>query len=72
MTVTTNQNIRTKTKELLSALNAELIEREEAVNLAFLATVAGESIFLLGPPGVGKSLIARRLKYAFADGTSFE
>ena len=64
--------IRTKTKDLLNALNAELIEREEAVNLAFLATIAGESIFLLGPPGVGKSLIARRLKYAFADGVSFE
>ena len=65
-------SIRDRTERLLAALTEGLYERDVPVRLAFLTTVASESIFLLGPPGVGKSLIARRLKYAFRDGTNFE
>ncbi|MCI4670857.1 MAG: AAA family ATPase [Bacteroidia bacterium] len=65
-------DIRSKTAKLIEGLCEGLYEREESMKLALLSAVAGESIFLLGPPGVGKSLIARRLKYAFRDGTSFE
>ncbi len=65
-------NTYDRMKQLLEALCKGLYEREEPVALALLSAIAGESIFLLGPPGVGKSLIARRLKYAFLDGTSFE
>ncbi len=72
MSIAIDQTVRTKVAELLNGLCRGLYEREEAVKLALLSAIAGESIFLLGPPGVGKSLIARRLKHAFRDGTSFE
>ncbi|MCB0560435.1 MAG: AAA family ATPase [Lewinellaceae bacterium] len=72
MSIAIDHTVRTKVAELLNSLCEGLYEREESVKLALLSAVAGESIFLLGPPGVGKSLIARRLKYAFKDGVSFE
>ncbi len=71
-TIEKPNTVHIKVKQLLGQLTEGLYEREEAVGLALLSAVAGESIFLLGPPGVGKSLIARRLKHAFLDGVSFE
>jgi len=64
--------IKTRFNQLISQLCSGLYEREEAIKLALLATIAGESIFLLGEPGVGKSLVARRIKSAFNGGKTFE
>jgi len=64
--------VKQRIQKLLQELNTGIYEKEEVMALSLLSAVAGESIFLLGAPGVAKSLIARRLKYAFEGGKAFE
>jgi MoxR-like ATPase len=67
-----NLDISDRSIKILQQLCKGLYEREEVIYLSYIAALSGESIFLLGPPGVGKSLIARRMKYIFKNGKSFE
>ena len=43
-------------KNLITLLGQGIIDKDQQFALALLCSVAGESIFLLGPPGTGKSL----------------
>lgn len=59
-------------KQLLGEMNRGIYEKETEISLSLLAALAGESIILLGPPGVAKSMVARQLKTAFWEAQSFE
>lgn len=58
--------------KLLSLLKAGVYEKDTELNMALLAALAGENVLLLGPPGVAKSMVARKIKEAFADARNFE
>ena len=65
-------SVRQRIEKLLEFLNAGLYEKDEAVRLALLSAVAGESIFFLGPPGTAKSMISSRIHHAFKGTKYFE
>lgn len=55
-------------KQKLQHLQAQLahgfVGRDEIIKSALLSVVAGENLLLIGPPGTGKSMVARRVSQA--------
>ncbi|MBP5765347.1 MAG: AAA family ATPase, partial [Bacteroidales bacterium] len=64
--------MKSRIQALLKSLNQGVYEKETEIGLSLLAAVSGQSILLLGPPGVAKSMIGCRLKQAFTHARSFE
>lgn len=58
--------MKQKIQTLLNQLNHGLVERENILKTALLTVLAGENLVLIGPPGTGKSLIARRIAEGLA------
>ncbi|MDE5970731.1 MAG: AAA family ATPase [Muribaculaceae bacterium] len=64
--------VRDHAVALIDHIAQGLYEKRQIAAMALLCAVAGENIFLLGPPGTAKSLVASRLKMIFKDGKSFD
>lgn len=64
--------VHERVKSLLAYMSEGIFEKEDILSMTFLSAIAGENIFLLGPPGTAKSMIARKLKMIFSNATSFE
>lgn len=60
-------NNKEQIKNLLDYLNKNVYGKEEAIRVALLSSIAGESTFLFGLPGTAKSLISRKIAQAFGD-----
>lgn len=58
--------------QLIEWMSQGVYEKEQIIAVALLCAVAGENLFLLGPPGTAKSMVASRLKMVFKEGKSFD
>ena len=65
-------SVKAHIAKLIELMSLGLYEKEHIMAVSLLSAIAGESIFLLGPPGTAKSMVARRLKLVFKDAKSFE
>lgn len=64
--------VATKINALLTEMNAAFPERADALEATALATLCGEHVFVVGPPGTGKSLMFRIWTAAFTGARYFE
>jgi MoxR-like ATPase len=58
-------------REVIEVLKQRFVGRDEVIDLIALAVVAGEHLFLLGPPGTAKSALIRQFASA-VEGRYFE
>lgn len=63
--------VQIKLQELRGALRGQFIDRDEAIDGLLTALLADENVFLLGPPGTGKSALATAICKSIRGGRTF-
>ena len=59
-------------RHIMDCISDNLVDRDYVVKVAVLAVLAGQNIFLYGPPGTAKSMLSRRLASVVRGGKYFE
>jgi MoxR-like ATPase len=55
-------------RHIVDPLKARFVGRDEVIDLTAVAVVAGEHLFLYGPPGTAKSALVRQFASAVPGG----
>src|SRR5437870_10399133 len=64
MTAVTETTVEQLRREVVEPLKGRFVGRDEVIDLIALAVVAGEHLFLYGPPGTAKSALIREFALA--------
>ncbi len=67
-----SESIVSQISNLLAALDDAFVERQEQSRACLLALLSGHHVFLHGPPGTAKSLLARAIADCFSDARLFD
>lgn len=64
--------LKNKINKIVHTISQEILERDAVIKLCILGIFAKESVFLLGPPGIGKSLVSRKISSIFRNSKEFQ
>lgn len=67
----TQAQIKSALQDLRIALNLKFVERKDVIDVTLIGLLAQENVFVLGPPGTAKSLLAREICNAITGGKGF-
>jgi MoxR-like ATPase len=65
-------NVREKVRAIQEELQGKFADRDEVIHGCLIALLSGKHILMLGPPGVGKSLMARSICGSITGANYFE